>query len=105
MLKIHKNIFLKTPQNDNNNNNNNTYIKIVLVKKNGICMIQYVIYDNNILCVDKKYEFFKYIYLILIYIRYLISLRGVWYTGMGSGNRHLIHFLPYSYVWINVKKA
>uniref|UniRef100_F6HQG6 Cytochrome P450 82C4 n=1 Tax=Vitis vinifera TaxID=29760 RepID=F6HQG6_VITVI len=30
---------------------------------------------------------------------------GVWYTGIGSGNRHLIPFLPYSYVWINVKKA
>ena len=32
-------------------------------------------------------------------------LGGVWYTGIGSGNRHLIPFLPYFYVWINVKKA
>ena len=25
--------------------------------------------------------------------------------GIGSENRHLIPFLPYFYVWINVKKA
>ena len=31
-------------------------------------------------------------------------VRDVCYTGIGSENRHLIHFLPYSYVWINVKK-
>ena len=32
-----------------------------------------------------------------------MSLGGVWYTGIGSENRHLISFFPYSYVWINVK--
>ena len=32
-------------------------------------------------------------------------LGGVWYMGIGSENRHLIPFLPYSYVWINIKKT
>ena len=34
-----------------------------------------------------------------------LHLGGVWYMGIGSENRHLISFLPYSYVWINVKKV
>ena len=32
-------------------------------------------------------------------------LGGVWYTGIGSGNRIPTPFLPYSYVWIKVKKV
>ena len=38
-------------------------------------------------------------------LKFPSPLGGVWYTRIGSGNRHLIPFLPYSYVWINVKKA
>ena len=36
-------------------------------------------------------------------LNFSLPFGGVWYTGIGSGNRYLIHFLLYSYIWINVK--
>ena len=40
----------------------------------------------------------------ILFYHYQI-LGGVWYMEIGGENRYLIHFFPYSYVWINVKNV
>ena len=59
----------------------------------------------NFICV----QFSSYLHLILvkefiknnIYIYKTITIQDyVWYARIRSENRHLIHFLTYSYIWI-----
>ena len=63
MIKTHENVenFLQ-----NDIRSKNKHFEIVLLKK-LIYIYIYIIFDNNIVCVDKRYEFFKCTFIIKIH--------------------------------------
>ena len=47
---------------------NNRHFKVILLMKLiCICIIYFVIFDNNIVCVDQNYEFDKYTFIIKLH--------------------------------------